>query len=260
MASKILDIQKQFISHIYNPRDCEILSNINEKEAKELMEIYRNNFFSSLCDILNNIYNKTKNIIGKEKFTLLVERYLQQNKPTSGNLDDYLGDRFEDLIKNEKIKKLAKFEYLLNLSIINAGISDFDCGILTEFSNIKLQNTTLIIHDSVFLFHDVNQIVKENFTILDPKEFLSKQKIKDLNKKIYLNQKQQKEYYLISAATGSGNIFTINYPEWVFIKMLVKESSLGEIYKKLYEILKVEFDLGIFIEKFFPLGIIKGIS
>ena len=94
-------LQQQFSVDILQNGNCtNYLSNGNFN-GKDLIKIYRNNYYITLTSVLSSTYSCIKRLVGKDFFKFLSKQYIDENQPTSGNIINY-GDSFANFIANCK--------------------------------------------------------------------------------------------------------------------------------------------------------------
>jgi hypothetical protein len=110
-------LQQQFSVDILQNGNCaNYLSNGNFN-GKDLIKIYRNNYYITLTSVLSSTYSCIKRLVGKDFFKFLSKQYIDENQPTSGNIINY-GDSFANFIANCKqcdslpyLSDVAKLEF-----------------------------------------------------------------------------------------------------------------------------------------------------
>ena len=109
------NLQKAFKNSIILNDDSKLLNIISENHTKieEYIDIYRNNFYANLTNVLTIIYPTVKKLIGENCFEYLCKLYIKNNLPKKSNLAGY-GSNFASYIQS--IKELKHLKYLPSIA------------------------------------------------------------------------------------------------------------------------------------------------
>ncbi len=253
---KTLQLQKDFVSHIYKKSDQKILDLLPYSKAESLsrLSIYRNNVFGNFTSVLESVYEVVQKLVGEEYFLSLAEKYAKKYPSKSGNLDNY-GEYFSEFLKQKKMQHklpylsdIAKLEYLFHKCYFSKEADDFDIENFQKISPEDFSNLTLKLHPSVFL-------LKSKFSIFS----IWKDNIENDGKnKISI---ENSECVLIDRANGNSEVKSLSREEFIFLSEIEKQNKLYEVYKKIARNNKKEGsdepDIGKLLEKFIQLRIIN---
>lgn len=235
----LLQLQRNFASHIFDKKNLAVTKNIDYSnlEALERLHVYRNNVLGNFEVVLSGIFPITKKILGEKKFEQLLHKYCDKFPSSSGNLDDF-GLEFPQFIKSYKplyLKDLAQLELLLHHSYFTPKITEkFDVKNFKKLSAEKFSNLTFSLHPHCFLFTSKFRV----FSIW--------QKEKEIKNSV------KPEFALVL----ENQILQISEEEFLFLSLIQKKKKLFEIYKNLCQKTKKEVDIGKLINRFISNGII----
>lgn len=236
-------IQKNFSTHLRDKKKTEILADIAypKDEALARLNIYRNNVFSSFCDVLNSIFAVTKKILGEKKFAEYVKKYSQDFDSNSGNLDEY-GEFFPDLFKNHKIKyleDLARLELKYYRTYFLPDVkSDFDIEKFKIVAPEKFFGLTFELHPTLSVVASTYAL----YSIWEGKKSLP----------------DHAEFMLIARPFHDVIIEKITEEEYAMLSMMKQGERLYDIYEELCKIAKKEIDIGALLNRFIAAKIIVG--
>ena len=93
--STLLELQRGFTASVFDEGNASFSSKVRDGRfpGERLLQIYRNNTFSSLTAALHDVYPVVTRLVGKEFFRFAADQYIHQHPSTSGNLHDF-GGRF----------------------------------------------------------------------------------------------------------------------------------------------------------------------
>lgn len=244
MTKELLDLQRNFVSHLKNKNDKNILKQIKSSsdiEKLARLNIYRNNVFGGFESALSDIYEITKKKLGSEQFDKFACEYILKYPSKSGNLNDY-GKYFPELIK-KKLKK-HKINYLYELSNLEALLYSthflddekrkFDLIKFKKISPEKFQNLKFNLNLTVSLIKPKYPI----YSIFKGKKVIKKQ-----------------EYLMVERTSGIAEISELSKEEFLFLNLLKKGKNLYQIF----EIIAKEcqkFDIGTTLNKFISNAVI----
>lgn len=190
----------------------------------ECIEIYQNNFYSSLQRVLKETFPYVAKTVGNVFFEKLAYTFIQAHPPEKAELDLY-GIRFPSFIKDfEKTKgmaylaDLAQFEWLNNESYYAKdakAISQEKMNLLGQEAN--LSQITLRLLPSIRLF-------KSQYPIISLRSFLDKseetQETFDLSK--------GPEYALIIRPEIKVNVYEISHEYYLFLEQIYNGKNIEE--------------------------------
>lgn len=110
MLSNIIDAQIE-VTHYQN----ELFP------AKQLLQVYQNNYISSLRSALKSTYSAVFRLVGEDFFNYMVNYYAKDNSPKTGNIQDY-GHNFYQFIKT--FKPCQSLPYLADIALLEY---DYEC-------------------------------------------------------------------------------------------------------------------------------------
>lgn len=244
ISQKINQLQKDFFNHLYHTDDHKILSYLAYDKAESLkrLDIYRHNVLGNYHEVLESIYPVTKKILNKQNFSELGQEYCQKFKSKCGNLDEY-GAKFPDFLSNYQSKfdkdylsDLARLELYYHLCYFSANVENFDLEAFQKLSEIQYENLTFELHPSCFFLksdHDILTIWQQQ-----------KPKIN------YQNQ------LLIMRPFAKEQVIELAADEFLLLDEIKQKQKLYNIYQKIVNKNKKDFDIGASINKFISLGAI----
>ncbi len=244
MKNNLANIQRDFIAHIFNPKQKNIVKIIpySSQEALARLNIYRNNVFGNFSAVLEMVFETVRKIIGEKKFENLAKEYQLKYHSKSGNLDHY-GDDFPQFLKKAKpsfLSDLARLELLYHNCYYAADADNFNVEDFQKLPQQKFFNLKFNLHPSCFL-------MKSQFAIFS---LWKNPKKKSAAKKT--------EYLLITRSDGNQKIYKISQEEFLFLSYITQKKQLFEVYKKINQIVKKECDIGKILNKFIILKVIAG--
>lgn len=239
-SATLLDIQRDFLNHLYDDKKLAITSSIlpySKPEALARLNIYRNNVFGNFSSVLSSVFLVTKKILGDKKFDIFCEEYMQSNFSKSGNLDEY-GEFFAEFLN--KIIKKHKLSYLSDLATIEFFHykTFFDKKIKNDFPLIKFKKTspenfsnlTFTLNPSMALFSSKFPIYK----------IWSKEK----------KSSSKKGEFILVANNGKPSVINLSEVEFLFLIEVGEGKKLYQIYQKLCKKTKREIDVGKILNHF----------
>lgn len=232
--STILQIQRDFLSHLYDEKKSQIFSELlpyPKLESLARLNVYRNNVFGNFSSVLYSIFEVTKKIIGEKKFDSLVEEYIKIHHSNSGNLDEY-GEFFPQFL--EKKLKQHKLNFLSDLATIELAHyktffadkikNDFPLKEFKKISAEKFSDLTFTLHPSCILF-------SSKFPIYS---IWNKEK----------KSTSKKGEFLIVANTGKPFVAELSEIEFIFLIEIGEGKKLYQAYQKICKKTKKGIDIG----------------
>lgn len=137
------------------------------KDAVERLNVYKNNFYSSLIDVLSDKFPLSLRVVGEKYFKAAAKQYITENPPQSAVMIDY-ADNFPEFINRaarehniEYLGDLAAVEwsqhtayYCADAPFISAQeFSQCDIAVLTQ-STLQLA-PSLTVRSSQFAIYDI---------------------------------------------------------------------------------------------------------
>lgn len=249
MSKDLLNIQRNFVSHLKNKEDFEILAQIKSAskiESLARLNIYRNNVFGGFGSVLSDIYTITKKELGEKKFDKYVEEYIKKYPSQSGNLNEY-GRYFPEIIR--KNLKNYKINYLYELAKLEALL----------FSTYFLED-----EKRKFNIEKYKKLPEEKFSNL--KFYLdltvniisSKYPIYSIYSKKKSRSKKQ-EYLMIERIGSNSEAHNISKEEYLFLDLVKKGKNLYQIFELIAKKNK-KFDIGATLNKFIENSVIVDFS
>jgi hypothetical protein len=248
---KLKELQKQFAEQLYHPQEQKIFNTISSGKIKveDRIQIYRNNVFGSFDEVLLSIYPTIKGLVGKKYFLDLCQKYHQQYRSESGNLNNY-GKYFSALIGSLKtehkiiyLSDIAKLEWLYWQADFTKDVPVFDLEKLQKLSEQQLFKVKFKLHPSCVL-------LTSKYPIYSIWQSFQNNKAKKLDLK-----KLDKESILIERANWQTNIHHLLKSELLFLQQIKKGQNLYQIYQKLTE-LEQNFDIGSLLNKYISNGVL----
>ena len=243
--TKISQLQKQFADHIYDDKNCNILSYLpyDDEESLARLNIYRNNVLGNYAGVLESIYSRTKDILGNEIFGKISREFYHKFKSKTGNLDEY-GAEFPDFLNSVKsqhnidfLTDLARLELYYHLCYFADDVIVLTVKTITKLPESKYEGLIFDLHPSCFL-------LKSDFDIF---AIWHKKKPK----------KNHKNYLLIMRPFFQEEIVNLDEEEFLFLDEIKQKRKLYAIYQKIVNKNKKDFDIGACLNKFISLGAIS---
>ena len=159
-------LQEAFKSSILYDDDSKLLSIIapSHINAKEYIDIYRNNFYENLINSLSITYPTVKKLVGEGCFYSLAKLYVKNNYPKSSSLTNY-GNKFSSFIKSVRELKylvylpdIAKLDYYFEL-VYNANTNykiDINLDNIYYFDDFKIKKYIKLLKSK----YPINSIFK----------------------------------------------------------------------------------------------------
>lgn len=215
-------------------------------------DVYRNNTFASLMDVLSNIYKAVPVLVGEDYFKQTLRQFIQARPPKNGCLFLY-GDEYPEFLKTclgmEKypfVADVAEFEWLHDQRGFIADDPVLEVAQLAELDASQHENLQFDLHDTVQLFSSKYPVLK-----------LWEICLKDPDKAADIDMQQGGDWLLI---TRNGNeIFCDSLTEaaYIFLQSLAEKQTLGQALEAAYK-LDSSFDVQKTLVHFFEKGVFKG--
>ncbi len=154
------DLQKQFKHLYFGSIDNDLQSAIHQGNipAKNLLQIYQNNFFISLTECLQNIYPTIQKLLGEDFFTATANIYIKNYPSTSSNIHQF-GNHFAEFLIN--FPETASLKYLNEVALLEWAYHEafheedsklFDLTKLQNIPESKYGEIHFKLHPSARLF------------------------------------------------------------------------------------------------------------
>jgi len=239
--------QNNFVNNIFNLEDKKIHNEIHSVKGirpESLMEIYRNNSFSAASKAMQLTYPAIKKLVGEDFLEFAAYKYIQQNPPLSGNLDDF-GGAFANFLKNFKpaesipyLFDIAQLEWLIRSSELIDNSQQIDYNALSKIPQDKYFELTFKLQPSAFFLSSPYPIDKIW-------ELATSDSEPDENFDITLENGAN---IMIIRPYDNVSIVPLTISEFTFLKSLNEGASFYESFEA--AIAKDEdFDLGFYIKK-----------
>lgn len=214
----LANLQNDLIDNIYDEKKSSILKSIKvgKISKKNLLDIYRNNLYTTLTNALKITYPEIYKFLKEKKFTKFCQEFIKENRSQSGNLDEY-GEVFANFlaIKNENfLSDLARFEWFKHLSYLVKDTKKIDIKKLQKLDSKNLFDVKFKLSPSCFLLFS-------NYNILSAKK---------QNKPL-----KRISYFVVYRENLEVFAEKIFKNEFYFLKGVKENLSLYEIYEK-YEV------------------------
>ena len=164
---RVAKFQDRFLKYIQGDESSgEVLDGIpcGSLSLKESLEIYRNNFYQNLKEMLENMYPATCKLITNDVFDKLAMGFIGRNPLKSRDMLEY-GASFPEFLKNSKMQ--ATFPFLYQLACLERLIEEiFSENCDNHCKQMKINHPVHQIWNS--LLHEEERIVeiKKESTLL----------------------------------------------------------------------------------------------
>ena len=115
---QLLEFQQTFRDCILNRDMSALLPNVVDCKKfpiNDRLQVYTNNVFSSLRQVLEEIFSRVRKLVGEECFKSLAYEFIAKYPPSSGCLAEY-GARFPQFLK--EFQPLVDYPYLADVAQI----------------------------------------------------------------------------------------------------------------------------------------------
>lgn len=289
------ELTTHFRDHITNP-DLRVHEKEQFRQAfpyessvfQERMDIYRNNVFTSLSNVILSRHKLLKALVGEDFLDMIARRYVRENLPDQACLDYYALD-FAAFLKNQK--EVKAYPYLSDVATLETKAhlvahADDDTALdVTKIQSLpaeKLDTLRLKTRAAFDLFKsdwpiysirdfclkeigiDQTQDIFEDTDLganaaLDPTD-----QHKNVTKQDKVSKDRQET---LDISTGGENVFIIrsflktdihvcNDAEYLFLENIKNNTALNDATEHVLS-KHPDFDLGITLQKHFKLGTFK---
>jgi len=258
---KLKEMQRNFIQDCLSPDFSQenILMkgdiNTDKISAYGSMEIYRESAIGNLHTVLQLTYPVVEKLVGEEFFEYMCRKYIVQNWPETGNMDDY-GKEFSEFIANFEpakdliyLEDIAKLEWLFHETSIANDAPTIDQDAMSAVTPEKYYNLYLHIHPSVKFMQSrfpINKIWEMNQDDADDVD------------EINLDESDG-TYLMLARPFLKTNIIEITEAESNFINNLIDGDSLFQAFESATEI-NEQFDLSQILQKHLSLQNFSGFT
>lgn len=220
---KLAELQREFTQHLlHNSADLEKLNITGPFAVEQLLGLYRNNFYISCSDYLNNCFPSVAALVGEEFFAQLAKAFIMQQPLTCASIEAF-GSKFAAFIRDcEQTQSLPYLE----------AIAELDWG----FDKVKS-----VTEITDFPFQQLQQLTEEQQLKiqfqLTPQTLLINSKLPVL--KIWLGihsgnlddiDMQQGEYVILHPDREQGaKYYTISEQQFTFLSAVAKGESLATL-------------------------------
>jgi hypothetical protein len=160
-------IQLSLTEAIYQ-NDEQILAEIKSSEIENTarLQIYKDNVLITLYESLKSTYPAICKLVGEQFFKYATHEYIKNNKPISGNLDEY-GENFinflAELSATKELKYLpdiARLEWAVHTAYFAADVQKINAVALSKISPEQLENLKFELHPSTQIISSIYPIDK----------------------------------------------------------------------------------------------------
>jgi len=240
------ELQTAFSDAVYDSEYSPLSEMIKDRvlDNSDRIKIYQDNVLVTLHNTLENCYPSVCNLVDEQFFKYAVNEYIKENKPKSGNLDDY-GDNFAEFLSNMKelkdfpyIEDVAKLEWALHSSYFAADNDPIDRVGVSKIAPEELENVKFELHPS-------SNLISSDYPINKIWEISQEGYEGDINFDINAGGVDilviRPEYKISTVILERG--------EYPFLKSLVNGSTLGQAFEQACSD-NEEFDIGNALQKF----------
>jgi len=242
--------QAAFSKAIYDNLDNDMLEKIkpNGIGNEERLQVYKDNVLITLYETLKSRYPAICKLVDEKFFKYAVKEYIKNNRPNSGNLDDY-GESFIDFLAEFSPTKefaylpdVARLEWACHLAYFAADADSIDASSLSKVPQEKYESLTFTLHPSAHLIsssHPIDKLVEMTQNYFDGDIDM------DLN--------ERGADILVVRPEYSTEIILLEKGEYDFLTTLQKGFTLYEAFEKAAGKNEL-FDVGGAIQKFVANG------
>lgn len=153
---KLADLQNKFIDALYLGEDSHLYGEIVDgKVAKDkLFNIYRQNLFLGLINVLRITYPKIYQILGEQEFSRLSREYIANTRSESANLDNY-GESFSIFLEKKDegfLSDLARLSWFEQESFLTKDTKKIDIEALQSLTEEQLSRVRFVLNPNCRLF------------------------------------------------------------------------------------------------------------
>ncbi len=255
MGASLKQLQQSFKQGVLdgNP-PAELLDGIVEQgvSAAQRFEVYRNNTFASLMDVLSNVYKAVPVLVSEDYFKQTLRQFIQARPPKNGCLFLY-GDAYPEFLKTctgmEKypfVVDVARLEWLYDHRGFIAEDPVLEVAQLAELDDSQHENLQFELRDSVVLFSSKYPVLK-----------LWEICLKDPDKAVGIDMQQGGDWLLITRNGHEINCDSLTEAAYIFLQALTEKQTLGQALEAAYK-LDSSFDVQKTLVHFFEKGVFKG--
>lgn len=239
-------LQKYFKEAIFENNIVNLSNSIklNNIGKEEIINIYKNNVITTLCETLRNRYPAILNLTGEDFFKYAILKFIKENQPKSGNLDDY-GEEFIGFIENLKeaqnykyLKDIARLEWAIHTAYFTENASKVDIEALSKITTNQLQNCYFTLHPTAHLI--------ESSYAIDKIYMIANQLIHNDTNNININKPT---YILVIRAEYKIDFLTLEIGEYYFLKSIGQKSKMLDAFEAASNVDK-RFDFAKALNKF----------
>lgn len=232
--TKLTALQNKFIDGVYDETKLDVLRLIKNGKApkEELLDIYRNNLYTTLTNALRITYPKIYQFVGEKKFKEFCKEFIRRNRSYSGNLDDY-GESFANFftgVDKQFLRELSRLEWRKHKVYLAKDALPLNIKVLQNLPEEQLFDVKFKLHPSCFL-------IESSYNLL--------------SKKKPIQPKKRQNYFLIYRCDFEVKVEKIPKAEFNFLNKVKENLSLYQIYEK-YKI-----DVQTCLQKYLSNGVLS---
>ncbi|BCL71602.1 DUF2063 domain-containing protein [Vibrio nigripulchritudo] len=220
MSLPLAKLQSQFAQALHykaTGESCEVVSDVFT--ADERMQIYRNNFVMSLCEVLEVTYPKVLALVGEECFHQMARQHVLTQPLTEGDVSGY-GEGFGDTIRQFD-QVIATVPYLSDMADLEWKINTSEYRLSstqeTDYFPMEALAEVTETQQPALVFHLAPQVqnIQSAFAIFSLWEALEKEEFEglelnvpeqgvvwlDINRQLHLDPVVQEVWALINACS-----------------------------------------------------------
>lgn len=245
--SVLLDYQRDFAQALLTPRQ-------SLSDRVEPIAIYRNNFFSTLTEALNDVYPVVERLVGGEFFALMARQFIQISPSTSGDIQEY-GAEFAQFIEHYPpardlvyLPDVARLEWLCHQAFHAA-----DC---TETATLALLEVPPAQYGSLrFSMHPAFRLLESSYPLAE----IWRSNQPDVTEHELIELSGAKEYLIIGRPIFELEVATVPHSAFVALEHIAAGQNLETAVDAAIAI-EPDFDLGAFIGQLLTPGVTHACS
>lgn len=203
----LANVQEHFVQSLLNDTEIVAYSHINENKlnAKQCLQIYRNNILSSLLRRLQNIYPTVQKIVGEDYFKFLIKNY---HHTKLNNFYRFLAE-FVPLQKLPYLPDIARVEWAQYESFIARDYKPLELEKLkniieNNYATLKAKlNPAAQLFSSQFPILEIFRLAQEKYikkhVFIDLSTSADKLLVCRKNYEVYIEKLSAGEFVLLSA-------------------------------------------------------------
>jgi hypothetical protein len=243
-------LQKYFLEAIFDNDIANLLESVKQTDLdkEQLINIYKNNVITTLCETLKNRYPVILTLTGEDFFKYASLKFIKHNQPKSGNLDEY-GEEFIEFIDNLKeaenykyLKDIARLEWATHYAYFVEDAPKIDIKELSATNIQKLQDCYFALHPSVHLIAS-SYAIDKIYNIANTSDYTSE--FSDITK-ININKPT---YILVLRHEYTVEYTAITIGEYHFLKSLAQKSKIIDAFNTAVDV-DDRFDFAKSLHKF----------